>query len=300
MAFILAVLSLYWGVFYQVETRLTHLSIYVVDFDGTSPYDTGATPLVGPTITRLIEQTLNSGQPTLGYTIRPPSEFGNDPLQVRQAVYDFDAWAAVIINPNATSMLYSAIANGNASYDPMGACQLVYQDSRDETNWFDFMLPLISAFLRQAQSSVGREWAGLVLQNASDPTVLANMQAVPQALNPAIGFSEYNLRPFFPYTGIPAVSIGLICKFATRRPPYIGLPNSIFRPDYHIVLLVLLLSAHPHAIHQSQGPSAAQILAIYPLALDGHNQRVLHAVSGLLACLIGFPGQLLALESDQV
>jgi hypothetical protein len=36
------------------------------------------------------------------------------------------------------------------------------------------------------------------------------MQAVPQAINPAIGFSQYNLRPFFPYTSIPAVSIGLI------------------------------------------------------------------------------------------
>jgi hypothetical protein len=85
-------------------------------------------------------------------------------------------------------------------------------DSRDDTNWYDFMLPIISPFMTQAQSMVGQRWAGMVMQNASNPTALGNIQAVPQAINPAIGFSEYNLRPFYPYTGIPAVSIGLICK----------------------------------------------------------------------------------------
>ena len=120
-------------------------------------------------------------------------------------------------------MLYSAIANGNSSYEPLGACQLIYQDSRDDTNWYDFMLPIISAFMTEAQSMVGRQWAQMVLQNASDPTILSNMQNVPQAINPAIGFSEYNLRPFFPYTGIPAVSIGLIC-----RHPMIMFANLIY------------------------------------------------------------------------
>jgi len=71
----------------------------------------------------------------LGFESMPPSAFNNDPIAVRQAVYDFKAWAAVIINPNATAMLYSAIRNGNASYDPLGAIQLVYSDSRDDTNW---------------------------------------------------------------------------------------------------------------------------------------------------------------------
>jgi hypothetical protein len=213
MAFILAVLSIYWGVFFGVENRLGHLLVYVVDMDGAAPYDnSGHQPFVGPTITELVEMQLSSGKPTLGWGIRPGSEFNNDPLQVRQAVYDWDAWAAIIINPNATAMLYEAVATGNASYDPIGACQLVYQDARDDTNWFDFMLPIISQFMTQAQSQVGQRWARMVMQNASDSAALANIQRVPQAVNPAIGFSEFNLRPFFPYTGIPAVSIGLICK----------------------------------------------------------------------------------------
>ncbi|EUC50644.1 hypothetical protein COCMIDRAFT_32159 [Bipolaris oryzae ATCC 44560] len=211
MAFILAVLSIYWGVFFQVEQRLDHLLVYVVDMDGAAPYDnTGNAPFVGPTITQLVQQQLSSGQPTLGWGTRPGSDFNNDPMRVREAVYEWDAWAAIVINPNASALLYSAIANGNSSYEPLGACQLIYQDSRDDTNWYDFMLPLISAFTTEAQSMVGRQWAQMVLQNASDPSILSNMQSVPQAINPAIGFSEFNLRPFFPYTSIPAVSIGLI------------------------------------------------------------------------------------------
>lgn len=213
MAFILAVLSIYWGVFFQVENRLSNLRVYIVDMDGVAPYDNmGNAPFVGPTITELVQQQLNSGKPTLGWSLRQPFEFNNDPMQVRQAVYDWDAWAAIIINPNASALLYSAITTGNTSYDPLGACQLVYQDARDDTNWFDFMFPIISPLLTQAQSQVGKRWASMVLQNASDAGTLERIGRVPQAVNPAIGFSEYNLRPFYPYTSIPAVSIGLICK----------------------------------------------------------------------------------------
>jgi len=211
MAFILAVLSIYWGVFLDVQNRLHHLAILVVDFDGVAPYDqAGTRPFVGPTITELVQKTLNQDMPTLGWDIRSASEYNNDPLRVRQAVYDFKAWAAIIVNPNATAMLYSAVTHGNASYDPRGACQLVYQGSRDDTNWFNFIAPTISKFQTEAQTMVGKQWTSMVLQNASNPATLSNMQNAPQALSPAIGFSEFNLRPFYPHTSTPAVSIGLI------------------------------------------------------------------------------------------
>lgn len=211
MAFIIACLSLYWAVFYNAEANITSLVVYVVDFDAqVAPYD-NVRPVVGPIITDLVETTINSGKPHLGYTIVPASNFNNDPMQVRQAVYDWDAWAAIIINPNATSLLLSAIQTGNTSYDPLGACQLVYIDSRDDTNWYDFIGPQISQFQTQATTMVGEMWTKQVLQNAtSNNALLSNAALVPQALSPAIGFSMYNLRPFYPYTAIPAVSIGLI------------------------------------------------------------------------------------------
>ncbi|QIW99354.1 hypothetical protein AMS68_004872 [Peltaster fructicola] len=211
MAFILGCLSIYWAVFYNVNQNITSLVIYVVDFDGrVAPYD-NVNPLVGPLISGLAMQMVNSAKPHLGYTVVDPSEFNNDPIQVRQAVYDWKAWAAIIINANATSLLQSAVQNGNVSYDPLGACQLVYTDSRDDTNWYDFISPQITQFQTQATSLVGETFAGQVMRNAStDTNLLTNAARVPQALSPAIGFSMYNLRPFFPYTAIPAVSIGLI------------------------------------------------------------------------------------------
>ena len=58
---------------------------------------------------------------------------------------------------------------------------------------------------------VGEMWTRQVLQNATtNQTLLNNIAQVPQALSPAIGFSMFNLRPFYPYVTIPAVSIGLI------------------------------------------------------------------------------------------
>lgn len=213
MAFILAVMSIYWGAFSNINPNLSKLAVFVVDFDGqVAPYNTaGVEPVVGPMIVRLAEQMVASGKPTLGYASLPPSNFEYDPIQVRQAIYDWNAWAAIIINPNATAMLYSAVQNGNASYDPMGACQLIYISGRDDTNWYDYLSPLINPFMTEATSMVGQTWTKMVMQNATtDTTLLQNLATVPQALSPAIGFSQYDLRPFYPYTTTPAVSIGLI------------------------------------------------------------------------------------------
>lgn len=213
MAFIIGVLSIYWGALFRVEQNLHHLNVYVVDFDGrVAPYNSnGVQPVVGPAIVKLARKLVASSEPNLGYEVMAPDVFDNDPIQVRQAVYNWDAWAAIVVNPNATAMLQSAVQNRNASYDPLGACQLIYIDSRDDTNWYDFMSPLITAFMTEATSMVGEQWTQQVLQDASNnATLLRNAASVPQALSPAIGFSQYNLRPFYPYQAIPAVSIGLI------------------------------------------------------------------------------------------
>jgi hypothetical protein len=302
MAFILAVLSIYWGVFFQAENRLHHLLVYVVDMDGAAPYDnTGTQPFVGPTITQLVQQQLSSGKPTLGWGIRSGSDFDNDPLRVRQAVYNWDAWAAIIINPNASALLYEAVATGNTSYDPLGACQLVYQDSRDDTNWFDFMLPIISQFMTQAQSQVGQKWAGIVLQNANDGAALANIQAVPQAVNPAIGFSEFNLRPFYPYTAIPAVSIGLICKCLSSSVCLPGWVLTIkYRSHHHILLQLFLLHAHSHAVSQPERTPAAEVSPADRLALGCHAGGIFLPLPRLQLGLARLPDQLLEHESHHV
>ncbi|MCJ1304249.1 hypothetical protein MMC08_007061 [Hypocenomyce scalaris] len=207
-AFILTVLSLYWAALYHVESNLSSLIIFVVDFDGQlAPY-TGVTPLVGPMITQTTEAMVASGPIHLGYGTLPPSSFNNDPMQVRKAVYEQQAWAAIVINANATALLQQAVDTGNASYDPLGACQVIWVEARDQDTYYDYVLPELNTLQTQITSQFGQTWAGMVLANTSISR--ANLQRAPQALSPAIGFSQFSLRPFDPPQIIPAITIGLI------------------------------------------------------------------------------------------
>lgn len=130
--FILAILSLYWGVLFRVEQNMSALVVWVVDFDGqVAPY-TDTTPLVGPAVVQVAESSI-SPSGSIGWGSLPASGFNNDPMEVRQAIYDEKAWAAIIINANSTTLLQDAVNTGNSSYDPMGAAQLIYVQARDET-----------------------------------------------------------------------------------------------------------------------------------------------------------------------
>ena len=124
MTFILGVLSIYWAVLFHLPANLPSLGVLVVDFDGVAPFQ-ATSPVVGPTIIRMIEQ-MQTMPNTLGWTIISPTVYNNDPIQVRQAIYNEDGWAAIIINPNATAMLNSAVNTGNTSYDPLGALEVCW------------------------------------------------------------------------------------------------------------------------------------------------------------------------------
>ncbi|KAI2778800.1 MNNG and nitrosoguanidine resistance protein [Daldinia loculata] len=202
MTFILAVLSMYWGVLTHIDGNLHRLVIYVVDFDGqVAPYD-DVTPLVGPTVTDVAQQVIDSPvKRKLGYTIVPPDEFGYDPIAVRQAVYDWDCWAAIIVNPNATALLQDAVATGNSSYDPTGAIQFITQSARQETTTINYIVPLMNALAAQFAARFGPTWSQTVMSNSSlDRDVIAR---APAALSPGVTPLSIDLRPFGPATATP-------------------------------------------------------------------------------------------------
>jgi hypothetical protein len=93
----------------------------------------------------------------------------------------------------------------------MGAAQIVYVQARDEDTHANYVTLQLQSFQTMVTSMFGRMWAGQVLSMAaSNPTIMSNIQAAPQAISPAIGFSTFNLRPFFPPVAMPAITIGLI------------------------------------------------------------------------------------------
>jgi len=243
--FILCILSLYWAVLSRVAYNMSSLNVFVVDFDGTQAPYTSETPLIGPMITQMTEKMLAAPEPHLGYISVDPAKFNNDPMQVRQAVYDFKAYAAVIVNANATALLRQAVESGNKSYDPLGACQQIYVEARDQGTYHDYILPQLSALQTAVTSAFGQTWTEMVLKNSSLP--IANLQAVPQALSPAIGFSQFNLRPFNPAVVTPAVTIGLIYliiiaffSFSFFLPIYMQLVTPDGHPPIHFYTLIII------------------------------------------------------------
>ncbi|KAF6785394.1 mnng and nitrosoguanidine resistance protein [Colletotrichum sojae] len=207
------VLCLYWGIVFRIEENLPSLVCYVVDFDGqVEPYR-NVTPLIGPTVTNLANKTLWSAIPSIGYQIRTPSEFNFDPLQVRQAVYHFRAWSAIIVNPNATALLQEAVAMGNSSYDPTGAVQVITLSGRDSFMTFNYILPKLTIFTQELTSLFGKAWGEAIMANES--LSKETLQRAASAVNPAISPLMLDLRPFGPPAAIPAVTFGLSFLIAT-------------------------------------------------------------------------------------
>jgi hypothetical protein len=199
-------LCLFWGALYRQNDNIHNLGIIVVDFDGQAPY-ANAAPFVGPFVTKAIEQLIDAGGAP-GYTFHKPEHYDNDPLKVRESVYDFHAWAAVVINPNATALLEAAVRNGNSSYDPLGACQIIYNSARDQTTSSSYIIPSMTVLQKRVVSDFGRAWITHLL--SLNISITEHIATSPQALSPGIEFTLYDLRPFGPPIATPAVSIGLI------------------------------------------------------------------------------------------
>lgn len=211
LTFIMCILSLYWAVLFQVDQNLRSLVVHVVDLDGqVAPYNNNnnVQPIVGPAVTKLTEQLVTAPGPSLGYVTVPPAQYDHDPLRVREAVYHWAAWAAIVIHPNATALLQDAVATGNASYAPAGSVQIVLQTARDATTVTTYLAPALQLFTEQFAASFGPMWGQMVLANGS--LTRENLVSAAAAVNPGIRPLMYDLRPFTPPTATPTVSIGLI------------------------------------------------------------------------------------------
>jgi hypothetical protein len=204
---VLGVLSIYWGILFHIKDNLLSATVAVVDFDGrVAPYQ-DIEPLIGPFVVEATEAAVHQKY-ALGYVTHDASEYGFDPLAVRRAVHHEDLWAAIIINPNATALLRAAVEQGNTSYDPSGAAQVIYNQARDVESYNLYIIPALLRISTQISGAFGQTWAAAVLTN--DSLTQSTYSTAPQAISPGMSFSIHNLRPFEPPVAIPAISIGLI------------------------------------------------------------------------------------------
>jgi hypothetical protein len=188
---------------------LEAFDVVVVDFDGAvAPYR-DVQPLVGPWIVQAAQQEQAAPGHHITYRFASPADFNYDPTAVREAIWHFDYWAAIVINPNATALLQEAVRIGNASYDPRGVCTTTYVSARDQVaaGWY---VPFLEAFQVAVTDAVGSRWTQQVLGNITADTNATALAEAARAISPAIGFTTYDLRPFAPAEATPAVTVGLI------------------------------------------------------------------------------------------
>lgn len=267
----MSILSLYWGVLFRVDQNLRAIVVHVVDFDGqVAPYN-NVQSIVGPAVTNVTEQLFNSPEPSLGFTTLSASQFNNDPLQVREAVYRWDSWAAIVINPNATALLQQAVMTGNASYDPSGSVQIIYQTARDSTTVQNYITPYLQVFIEQFTASFGPMWGQMVMSN--DTLTRNNLATASSAVNPGISPLMYDLRPFQPPTATPTVSIGLIYLIIMAFFSF-----SFFLP-IHMVSnprnWTKSCTNTRSEIHSAARTPSPTFLATHYLALDGYSSFLL-------------------------
>ncbi|CUS07134.1 unnamed protein product [Tuber aestivum] len=202
--FMLALLSLFWGVLSRTYQNLPVLGVIVVDFD--SPTHEAA--LIGPAVLRAAESRNNLRPPRLGYIVKPPDEYPDGEMQVRRVVYEQEHWAAISITRNATGRLEDALRSGDESFDPDSLAEIVFAEARDESVTRNYLLP----YLDDLKSEVVRGFSEVWIPKAvRDEGLRRNMVRVPLAVNPGFGFRMVNLRPFDVPVAIPAVSVGLLC-----------------------------------------------------------------------------------------
>ncbi|KAH9918699.1 hypothetical protein B0H21DRAFT_827535 [Amylocystis lapponica] len=129
-------LAILYGAFYK-NNVLDKINVYVTDLDGG---------FLGAQIVDAFQASLQ--QPN-HLNLIFDSSF-TDVQQVRDAVYDEQAWAAVAINAGVSSSLSRAFATGNTSYDPAFAVELVSEGARNPLTSNSHTVPAVLAVLEPA------------------------------------------------------------------------------------------------------------------------------------------------------
>ena len=193
-------MSLFSGAFFHVRENLPVLNVWVVNFDD------GPNAVVGPNVVEVARKYTQSPGHHITIDVQPASKF-EDYFAVRRGVYDYHAWAAITILPDASARLRNAVATLDDSYDPTSTCESVYVVARDPNTLSSYITPALTMVELAAQAAVAKAW----LQELSSNTPLSSiLTSVPQAVSPAIGFKEVDLRPFSPPIVTPWVSVCLI------------------------------------------------------------------------------------------
>lgn len=182
---VFGILSIYWGSCFGRDERAKNLNVWVLNFDND---------LVGNSVVDAIRPLI--GQPDqLGWQIIDASTYQGDVQTVFDDIVDEKAWGAITIASNATRTLREAAENrANVSSDYL--VRYLFNDGRQETASYEFMLPFVQIVETQWTEQFSSQWVNYLTSNLSDSDFASLAREAPSTVGSPISFTYTSVRPY--------------------------------------------------------------------------------------------------------
>ncbi|KAL8280092.1 hypothetical protein RQP46_007422 [Phenoliferia psychrophenolica] len=198
-------IPIFWGSNYRLEFYFYRLTIDVYDFDSAS----SATPLLGPIVARSLIESMKA---PVHFTIRTMNTTGVTLDSVSDRIVNEKAWAAIVINANATAAWTAASSGVASTYQGDGAISVVVASARFFQVILEYLLPFIDQLLETPISMASKSAAAQFLASATPASLAALTPAQSQALATPFGHQVIDLRPILSgqWSGSAPLEAGLI------------------------------------------------------------------------------------------
>ncbi|KAK9234127.1 hypothetical protein V1525DRAFT_435915 [Lipomyces kononenkoae] len=200
---IMGILSIYWGSFFHRDNYLNRVSFWIVNMD-----DSG-NALVGPTFVNLASQ-FSKAAGSVQVEVRDASSFAYSYDAVYNDVIQEHTWGALIVHPNATTTLLSALANPSSAQNYVGAAaiQFVYPEAVQQ-QLYASLAPWISDLNNNITAAFSEEVIQMIATN-SNYSWSDIARSAPQVISTPVAINIYNIRPFDNPIATAVMQVGLI------------------------------------------------------------------------------------------
>ncbi|KAG1815950.1 uncharacterized protein BJ212DRAFT_203601 [Suillus subaureus] len=190
------ILPIYWAALGRSYNNIHNLSGYVVDFDGGE---------IGQAVRQAFRDT--TGPQQMSWLILDAAQFPGGPDEVAQALLDHRCWAAVTVNPQASTNLNASINTADASYNATQAVTAYLTSGRNENIYRADITPQVTSILTIVSHTFAL-FSSQRLASRSDISTL--LQIAPQLVIQPLAFTIHDIRPFNVPVAAAVDYVGLI------------------------------------------------------------------------------------------
>ncbi|KAF9180097.1 hypothetical protein BGZ50_006469 [Haplosporangium sp. Z 11] len=228
-----ALMALYFAAEFQSTTRLKNFNILVVDLDHS---------IIGNRFLNFTE-TDNAAPEQVNWMIQTGYK------DVREIAADVERglyWGAIVVQPNASTILNKALATPLSNYDPTKAFLFIYDGGRDPLVMKPYVVAsMYTQFLRFTKV-FNPTWVYIVLSFAAESNAtLVELTEAPQVLGIPVAFEEMDLHPptasiITSATSVAYIWIFLVAGGSTYMVAHIVQPMTRYASVRRTIVTLLL------------------------------------------------------------